>query len=279
MKIYGIFGFPLKHTLSPAMHEAAFANLGIEAGYLPFELDRAGFRRVARQLAKSLLAGFNLTVPYKEAILPYLDKVAKEAAMIGAVNTVCRKGRKFWGYNTDWEGFALALREARFRARGKSVLLLGAGGAARACVYALGQGGARRIVLMNRHQANARKMSRHFQGLFRGIRFEVFPMRKFFLTQALRDSDLVVNATSVGLKREDRLGLTSGMLRRRRPFVFDLIYNPPETGLLKAARKAGCRTLNGLSMLVYQGARAFEIWTGRKAPLNLMRRSLKRTLG
>jgi shikimate dehydrogenase len=151
MNIYGIFGFPLKHTLSPVMQEAAFKYSGIDAVYLPLEIDPPHFKRLARELVKSDLAGFNLTVPHKETILPYLDKIMPDAALIGAVNTVRRVGKKFWGYNTDWPAFIRTLKESRYQVKGKHAVLLGAGGAARACVYGLLRENAGAITVFNRH--------------------------------------------------------------------------------------------------------------------------------
>ncbi len=278
MKIYGIFGFPLKHTLSPAMQEAAFGKLGIEAAYLPFELDSSNFRKVARNFSRTPLAGFNLTVPYKEMVLPYLDGVQKEAALIGAVNTVKRLGKKFWGYNTDWEGFLRALREARFEIRGRKAVILGAGGAARACVYGLVRQGMREISIFNRHPDKAYKILRDFKHLSSNASIKSFGLDRVLLKRELETADLLVNTTNVGLERQDSVLVSRDMFPSKRLFVYDLIYNPSETPLLKMARKKNYRTLNGLTMLLYQGCRAFEIWVGRKAPEKIMRKVLEKSL-
>ncbi len=275
MEIYGIFGFPLKHSLSSAMQEAAFEKFGIDAVYLPFEIDRQNFRRVGRNLSTSLLEGFNLTVPYKEIVIPYLDEVTKETSLIGAVNTVKRVGKRFRGYNTDEEGFRRALREARFNAKGKRAVILGAGGAARACVYGLARERIREVAIFNRHVGKARKIGKDFQKLFANTAIKAFSLNRTFLKAALSETDLVINATSVGLKKNDAPLIDNGMWPKKKLLVYDLVYNPPVTSLLKAARRQGNRVLNGLTMLLYQGAKAFEIWTGLEAPEALMWRILK----
>lgn len=278
-QIYGIFGFPLKHTLSPAMQEKAFEKSGIDASYLALELDPSAFKKLARDFPKTLLAGFNVTVPYKQTVMPYLDTLSKDAAIIGAVNTVKRSGKKFKGYNTDWMGFVDALKEARFNPAGKKAVVLGAGGAARACVYGLMKKGIRAIALFNRHPARAMTIKRDFNKTFPGTEVKVFALNGADLKQELGDADLLLNSTSVGLKSDDSALLRENTLPGRKLLVYDLIYNPPETPFLKMARRGKKSTLNGVSMLLFQGARAFEIWTGRKAPVGLMRKVLLEKLG
>jgi len=268
LKLYGIFGFPLGHTLSPAMQEAAFRALGIKGFYLPFEVRPNEFRRLLRRRKNLILDGFNVTVPYKEEALKLVDKVHPTARAIGAVNTVVREGKRWIGFNTDAIGFITALKkDAKFRSRDKHVLLLGAGGSARAVAYALAKAGARRVVIKNRTEARSRKMISRYRKLFPRVKWE----KKLSF---LGDIDLVVNATSVGLKPGDPPLLRASDFPRKTLFV-DLIYNPAETRFLRAARLSGHRRMNGLGMLIYQGAEAFRLWTGRKAPLNVMRKTIK----
>lgn len=278
MKIYGIFGFPLAHTLSPAMHEAAFAKLGLDACYLPFELAPRDFLAVARDFRRTRLAGFNLTVPYKERVLPYLSSLAPEARAVGAVNTVKRIGPAFRGYNTDCAGFTRSLREAGFPVVSKRAVVLGAGGAARACVYGLLREGIRDIAILNRHPEKAVKIVRRFKTLFRGVSLRAFPLKDACLKPALESADLLLNTTSVGLKKSDPALVREDLWPDRKLWVCDLIYNPEMTPLLEAARKKRCRILNGKAMLLYQGAAAFEIWTGRKAPEKIMRKAFETAL-
>ena len=266
-RLYGIFGFPLTHTLSPAMQEAAFRALGWKAFYLPFEVRPGEFRRLMHGAKDLLLDGFNVTVPYKEEVLRYLDGLSPAARAIGAVNTVVRKGSKWAGFNTDETGFILSLESGgKFHPRGKEVLILGAGGSARAVAYGLARKGARRITIVNRTAARAKKIVSEYKRLFPKTEWEC-------RAGETQEIDLVVNATSVGLKP----GAPSLILPRdfpKKAFFVDLIYNPSETPFLRLARKTGHRTLNGLGMLVCQGAEAFRLWTSRKAPVEVMRRAI-----
>ncbi len=278
-KLYGIFGKPLSHTLSPAMQEAAFTALDLKAYYLALELGPASFKKVMRGLDRLALDGFNVTVPYKETVLSHLDGLTPKAVAVGAVNTVFRKGKRWTGANTDVSGFLTTLqKEGKFRPRGKTVLILGAGGSARAAAYGLAKTGAREIQVANRHEARARKMIRDFKRLFPRTRFESVPLHGRGFITVLERAHLVVNATSVGLKSADSSLIPASRIPKaaggRRKLFFDLVYRPAKTRFLKSAARRGHKTLNGLGMLLYQGARAFELWTGKKAPVAVMRRAL-----
>lgn len=285
--LYAIFGYPLTHTYSPKMHNEAFKALGLDNYYIDIPIPPHRFSRLVRSLKKSPLSGFNLTVPHKELILKALDVLDPEAKKIGAVNTVLARTVKngkhpkvrFVGYNTDAYGFREALRRvARFNVRGKSVLVLGAGGAARACVYALAKDGAGRIVVANRTVSKAERLIKHISksmGLDKK-KLTAVSLRGGNLGRLLSDVRLVVNSTSLGLRPADPVPLHLRLLPKRKDIlIFDLIYNPSRTKLLLEASKRGYRTLNGLPMLLYQGARSFEIWTGRSAPIHVMRKALK----
>ena len=273
-KLYGIFGFPLGHTLSPVMHEAAFRKLSIKAFYLPFEVRREDFRRLMKKRARLLLDGFNVTVPYKEEALRWLDKVSPAARAIGAVNTAVRKGKRWYGFNTDSFGFITSLeKDGEFGPRGKRALILGAGGSARAVVYALAKRGIRQITIVNRTRARAKKIAIQYERLFPRVSFLTKDLKAGCEDKGSREVDLVVNATSVGLRPGDRSLISSGEFPKKTLFV-DLIYRPTETRLLRLARQSGHRTLNGLGMLVYQGTEAFRLWTGRRAPVDVMRAAI-----
>lgn len=256
------------------MQEAAFRAIGWKAFYLAFELKRQAFLRVMRERTRLLFDGFNVTVPYKELMLRYLDRVDPEARAIGAVNTVIRQGKQWMGFNTDSRGFLASLeREAKFRARGKRILVLGAGGSARAVVYALAKRGASRIVIVNRTRARAERIVSEYRRLFSAVELVGAPLAGALKT--LKNVDLVVNATPIGLRPNDPSLVRAGGFPRKTLF-FDLIYQPAETELLREARRSGHRTVNGRGMLLYQGAEAFGLWTGRKAPLEVMRRALQK---
>ena len=285
LKLYGILGYPLGHTLSPAMQEAAFGKTGPNAHYLALELPPASFRKAMRRLSSWIIDGANVTVPYKEAVMPYLEELSPEARAIGAVNTLFRKKKKWIGTNTDAAGFLTALKtDRKFDPRGKKVLVLGAGGSARAVIYGLLKEKAARIGIANRHESRAKKIQKDFGRLFPKTRVDLLPLAPEALKDALAGADLVVNATSVGLRAGDpslipaRIFPEAGKKGMKRILFFDLIYRPAETALLRLARRRGHRTANGASMLLYQGAKSFEIWTGEKAPVAVMRNALFQAL-
>jgi shikimate dehydrogenase len=277
-RLFGIFGYPLSHTLSPAMQEAAFAAAGINAFYIALELDEKQFRQ-ALSNKKLNLDGFNITVPHKRTAMRFLDEIRPEAKAIGAVNTAFRKNGKWAGANTDAGGFLRSLREeGRFQPRSKKAVVLGAGGAARAVVYALAQSGARQITVANRHEARARELVRDFKKLFPRVALKSAAANRL---EALKEADLVVNATSLGLKKNDPPVLSAASIPaagRKPKLFFDLIYHVPQTDFMKTAARKGHRVLNGTGMLLFQGAEAFEIWTGKKAPAEVMRRALLEAL-
>ena len=283
-KLYGIFGKPLSHTLSPAMQEAAFQALGLKAYYLALELGPVSFRKVMRGRKRLTLDGFNITVPYKGTVLPYLDTLTPEARAIGAVNTVFCRGRRWTGANTDVSGFLASLhKEGRFAPRGRNVLILGAGGSARAAAYGLAKKGAREIWIANRHKTRAKTIIRDFRRIFPRTRFESLTLHGRNGVKVLERVSLVINATSVGLKRSDPSLIPAGWIPRaaggRRKLFFDFIYRPAKTRFLKSAAQRRHKTMNGLGMLLHQGARAFELWTGKKAPVAAMRKALMKRLG
>lgn len=280
VQLFGIVGYPLAHTLSPVMQEAAFSALGLKAYYLPFEIHPRIFRRTMKSLSRTPLEGFNVTVPYKQAVIPHLDGISREARSVGAVNTVYRTGRKWLGTNTDVPGFLAALKnEGEFRIRSKKIAVFGAGGASRAIVYALASSRAASVTVINRRLDRAVTMVRGFKRQFPKIKFQAAALKeKKAIQEILRSADLVVNATSLGLKKKDPEFLPAAWIpkaKKKRILFYDLIYGASKTSFLKNAARKGHRTMNGLSMLLYQGALAFKIWTGRKAPVNVMAKSLE----
>ncbi|MBU0480583.1 MAG: shikimate dehydrogenase [Proteobacteria bacterium] len=257
--IYGIMGFPVSHTLSPAMHNRAFAERGLNNVYVPFAVeDVAGALQGFRVLG---IRGLSVTVPYKEQVIPFLDEIDPVAARIGAVNTLVVDGKKIRGLNTDWLGANRALGEALPLA-GSRVLILGAGGSARAIGFGLLEAGAGIVVASRTPE--------------RGQRLAVDLGCEWCSLEAAGavEADALVNATSVGMAPgAEKTPMVAGSLKNF-PVVMDIVYSPIETRLLKEATAAGCRVINGLEMLLYQGAAQFEIWTGREAPLEIMRRVL-----
>jgi shikimate dehydrogenase len=272
------FGQPVDENPTGVMQEAAFRELGLNWRYLTVEVPPARLRDAMLGARAFGLRGLNLTIPHKVAVMPYLDEIAPGAAVIGAVNTVRRERDRLIGENTDGQGFLHGLRTAAaVDPRDKRAVVLGAGGAARAIAAELALAGAAEVVVVNRSVERGESMVADLAAKTRRpIRFE--PWRGIYhLTAAV---DLLVNATSIGLFPDvnamppvDLTGARPGTL------VGDVVFNPPETPLLAAARRLGLPTLDGLSMLVYQGAIGFQLWTGREAPVEVMKLALARALG
>ncbi|HLK12988.1 MAG TPA: shikimate dehydrogenase [Candidatus Binatia bacterium] len=269
-QLFGVLGDPVDHSLSPAMHNAAFAAVGLPHLYLRY---RVGARALPAALAEARrlgMGGLNLTVPLKEAVLPLLDAVTPEAARIGAVNTIVARGRRLLGDNTDARGFLRALA-GRARIRGARVVVIGAGGAARAVGAALVAGGARHVAVVNRTVARGEALAARLAAL--GCpEVAALPLPALAGRTVLADASLVVNTTSAELR--------GGALRIRPAasppgcLFVDLVYGTRPTPFLAAAARAGRPTADGTGMLLHQGALAFEAWTGRRAPLTAMARAL-----
>ena len=279
LKLYGIFGYPLAHTVSPAMQNRAFDHYRLKSMYFAFERPPARFRSLMRNIKSLLLDGFNVTVPYKEIVLRHLNQLSPEARAIGAVNTVKKVNGRWMGYNTDVYGFLAGLKECRFSSRGRAAVILGAGGSARAVSFALAKSGVRSICVANRTQNRAQNLVRKFRAVFPGVRWMVARIGSKDLTKALSGADLIVNATKVGLKRSDGSLISRRSFPKRKVLVYDLIYRPRRTALLGLAQRLGHRVINGETMLLHQGAKAFEIWTGRRAPLREMKQAMHDALG
>ncbi len=278
-RIVGVFGHPIAHTASPAMQNAAFDRLGMNWRYLAFDVDPDRLRGALGGIADLNFAGINLTVPHKILALDIVDEVDKQARQLGAVNTIIVDGHELRGFNTDGYGFVRGLREDfGVELRGRRVLILGAGGAGRALAIQSALDGAAAIFLANRTASKAF----HVVGEIRKIVPHAFavalPMQPAHIAKHLDEVDLVVNATSLGLKPGDPPPLKKFPRRCNWLRVYDTIYRPTETPLLSLARKAGAKTANGLSMLLHQGARSFELWTGRRAPVAVMRRALHKAV-
>lgn len=281
-KICGIFGYPVEHTFSPALHNAAFAAAGLDYVYVPFKVEPRCLAAAVESLRALDLAGVNVTIPHKEAVLPLLDELSDEAKMIGAVNTIINRSGRLYGDNTDGKGYLNALKEAGFNPAGKTVLFLGAGGAARAVAVQLAMAGAEKINFANRTGKRAVELASFVAGCT-GIPVGLIPWPEQAGGKlpggALVESDLVVQATSLGMSPNvnETVPLPFECFRPGQ-VASDLVYNPVETLFLKKAGQAGADTVSGLGMLLHQGALAFELWTGTAAPLEVMRAALKKEL-
>ena len=272
-KIVGIIGYPLGHTLSPAMHNAAFKKMGLDYEYIPFEVEPADLKEALRGLRALHVAGFNVTIPHKETIVPLLDEVTKLARIIGAVNTVENQEGKLVGYNTDGPGFIESLKEdAGFDPKGKRAVVLGAGGASRAVSTMLSEVGAKSLLISDIVEEKAK-------GLAEYLNCKHAKVNSATLKQEIEQADLLVNTTPIGMHpKVNESPLPEGVKLNKKTLVYDLVYNPSETKLLKQAKSAGCRVVSGLGMLVLQGALAFTVFTGEEAPLDTMWEAAKRDL-
>ncbi len=270
-KYIGIIGYQLGHLISPLFQQAAFDALGLDVRYESWETEPAQLQRVIQGIRQPSNLGANVTVPYKEAVLPFLDGLDELAREIGAVNTIVNREKQLLGYNTDAEGFLRALRQdGGFEPEGKRAVLLGAGGAARAAAFSLVKAGGRSLVISNRTLERAQALASDLEPY--GTEIYALTRGSEQLNEALATCDLLVNCTSVGMKHsatEDQSSLPAEMIPRQ-ALVYDLVYNPVGTPLLMAAKRAGARVLGGLAMLVYQGAAAFQLWTGEAAPIDIM---------
>jgi shikimate dehydrogenase len=276
-QLYGIFGYPIGHSLSPLMHNTAFAYHHLDAVYVPFAVHPAHLEAAVKAIRALGLQGVNVTIPHKQAVMPWLDDISPEARLIGAVNTIHRQDDRLVGYNTDGIGFFRSLEEAGSTAAGRTVLLLGAGGAARAIAVQLCLGAIRRLYIANRTVARAEALAASLKENFPHADISVVALAESSLSTPLSHTDIVVNATSVGMHPHDHLRLPLAELGPRH-VVCDIVYRPLHTPLLRAAHSQGARTVDGLGMLLHQGAKAFEIWTGRSFPLSLIRTTLLNAL-
>lgn len=275
-QIFGIMGSPIEHSLSPAMHNAAFEALGIHAVYVPFAVKPEDLGKATMSLRALNVSGVNVTVPHKGGVIEFLDELDASAKQIGAVNTIVHKNRKLYGYNTDGAGFMLSLRkDGHFDPTGKRAVILGAGGAASAVAMSLAAAGVRRLVIANRNKLRAEVLAKRVKKHFERETLPVATDEARALYWLIKESDLLVNATSVGLNPSDRLGLNPNSLHPKL-FVYDLVYR--ETQLLKTAKRKGLKTLDGLGMLVSQGARSFELFTGKRAPFRVMKNAADQAL-
>ncbi|MBU4310210.1 shikimate dehydrogenase [bacterium] len=275
-KVVGLIGYPIGHTLSPAMHNRAFEYLDLNYLYLPFPVKESNLKEALRALPALSVVGVNVTLPYKERVLEYLDEVSEEAELTQAVNTILVKDSRLIGYNTDGKGFVTSLKKgAEFNPRDKKVVIIGAGGASRAVSIGLAKEGVEKITLIDIVFNKAQSLASHIAKNISKV--EVAAVKEEGLGKEVREADILINATPLGMKPDDSLPIDPKLLHPNL-LVYDLIYNPSKTKLLSEAERIGAKTLNGIGMLLYQGALTFTIWTGREAPIEVMARALKEEL-
>lgn len=281
MQYLGVITDPNKQSTSPAFQQAAIDALDLGLTYERWPTEPSGLgTRITGLRAPSVL-GANVTIPHKENAMPMMDELDPLAVRVGALNTIINREGRLFGYNTDVEGFLRALTDdAEFEPRGKSVAIAGAGGASRAVVVALVEAGAASVVVLNRTEARARRLVEDLRPQSSRTALEALDASPESWAKVAARVELLVNCTSLGSAgpEEDRSAVPADVIRPEM-LVYDLVYRPTDTCLLRDARSRGARTLGGLPMLIYQGAASFKIWTGRDAPVDVMFAAGRQALG
>lgn len=277
MELLGVIGNPISHSLSPVMHEAALRATGKAGIYLPLLVEE---KRLAQAIYGAQALGFtglNVTVPFKEKVIPYLTSLTPEAQRIQSVNTISFQGDQIIGHSTDGPGFMRAVEsELAIDFTGKTILVIGAGGAARAIVAELSKFPCR-LVLVNRTLERATKLAHDLSGSSLA-EFTVLPLIESVIKPVMGDVDVIINTTSVGMAATHTQTPISPALLNLRHIVIDIIYNPQESQLLKVAKQRGCRVQNGVGMLVYQAVLAWDFWWGQTPPVDVMFEAIKASL-
>src|SRR5690554_2105871 len=266
-RLLGLIGYPLGHSLSPLLHNQAIEEINLNYVYLAFEVKPADLKKAVNAIRAFGIRGVNVTIPHKERVIPLLDEVEPLARKIGAVNTIVNDQGKLKGYNTDLSGLKRMLEEdASFVLKGKKAVIIGAEDAARAAGFTLCQAEIAEIYLLNRTIKKAEQLAGEWTEYYPEIRIKGGGLSPENYYRELKNSNLLIDTTPVGMSPNtdefpvvEENALHSGLL------VVDLVYNPRETALLKAARRAGAKTLGGIGMLIYQGLESFKLWTGKEA--------------
>lgn len=265
-EIIGVIGKNIENSLSPLIHNQIILKLSLNYCYLPFQVAEINLAKAVQGIKALNLKGVNVTFPYKEKIIKFLDSLEESARRIGAVNTIVNSQGILTGYNTDVIGFKKSLQEERkFTVKGKNAIILGAGGAARGVIYALLEEEIKEINIFNRTLEKAKKIKQDFSFLFSKSRINAFPLEEENLEDKIKRAHFMVNTTSFGIPPQiDKTPLPNETLFHSDLLVYDLIYHPAKTLFLRQAEKAGAKIMNGLPMLVYQGVESFYLWTGFK---------------
>jgi len=272
-KVCAIIGYPVDHSLSPTIHNASFRHLGLDYVYVAFNVQPEELEGAILGVKSLGIYGLNVTMPHKISVIQYLDKLDDDARRVGSVNTILNLNGKLIGYTTDGIGALNALKYSGVDPSGKKIVILGAGGASRSISFTLAKW-AYEIVILNRTLERAISLVNDIKralGAETNIRASQFNDEN--LRAEIENADILINATSIGMKPKETETPVKREFLRRDLVVFDIVYDPPETRLLREAKAIGAKTIDGLSMLIHQGAASFEIWTGLKAPIEVMRKA------
>ncbi len=267
-RIVGLFGYPVEHSLSPDMHNAAFSYLNLDYCYVTFPVHPDSLGDAVRGIKALSLGGINVTVPHKEKVMAFLDEINEEAQFIGAVNTIKNEGGKLTGFNTDGRGFMQSLAEADIEIRKKNVLIVGTGGASRAIGFYLCKE-ASQVHLYDVDSLKAEALAKHLYGVRQNA--DTIDASSKNSVEFMAGMDIIINASPLGLRPGDSSPNDISRINKEH-IDCDLIYR--ETPLLRAAAEKGCKTMHGLGMLLWQGVIAFEIWTGIRPPADVMKKAL-----
>ena len=270
-QVCGVIGDPIEHTLSPTIHNAAFSHLGLNFVFLAFHVKTADLENAIQGMRGLGIHGLNVTMPHKNKVITYLDELDEAVKFLGSANTILNKTGKLSGFNTDGKGALKALRENGVKLSKKKVLLLGAGGAAKAIAYSLGRE-VGELVVLNRAAEKAQELAERLTKTL-GKKVVGGSLSLDTVAENLPVSDVLINATSVGMNPAANQSIVAPQWLRPDLTVMDIVYNPVETKLAKDAKAAGARVISGVEMLIYQGAASFEIWTGKPAPIEVMRKA------
>jgi shikimate dehydrogenase len=270
-RVCGVIGDPIEHTLSPIIQNAAFSALKLDYVFLAFKVKSAKVENALDGMRALNMRGLNVTMPHKTTIMNYLDRIDLSAQIVNSVNTILNRESKLFGFNTDGVGALKALRENGVEPKGRKVLLLGAGGAARAIAYTMAKE-SDELAVLNRTVKQAHELAKLLEKTA-NKKIVAGSLSPSEIQRNLQDSDILINATSIGMKPKADESLVAPKLLRPNLAVMDIVYNPIETKLAKDAKAAGAKVVSGIEMLIYQGAASFEIWTGKSAPVEVMRQA------
>jgi len=272
-KIVRLIGYPVEHSKSPLMHNAAFQSLGLDFVYVLLSVKAPDLKEAVTGLRASNVAGANVTIPYKEEVIKYLDEITPEAMFIGAVNTIHNREGKLIGYNTDGQGFITSLlTDGKIKLEGQRVFLIGAGGAGKAVAVKLAERGVERLVITDKIGERTEALVGRLRENIPDCPVYAVAMASKEFAEAISESTLLINATPVGMNEGDPCVIDPDYLHKDL-LIYDVVYNR-ETPLVGEAKKRGIKALGGIGMLIHQGAASFEIWTGQKAPVEVMKNKI-----